>query len=270
MSECHKAFDLIKAFVQDLASVHKDQHALALYARLLTHTSASSHPQVAARHVEVFRHFCSTHADAIRAGQWPDDASPVVIAFSDRVFVDARQVVQTPDEWERLLAVQAAVQGPAGPCTGTVCPFVQEAGNGGKQLNFAGMLNEMVSTIQKSVLGENAEGKSLLEHAETTDPAQIIQAIVKSGAVEQLATQVKTAFEETKPELTDILAGIQEFCTGADSPMTAGIDGEQLQAQLFSMLPGVLSAASQMNPDDALLPQNIELLMSTLNMQLHN
>lgn len=237
-------FTRIQQFVVELASTFRDNKPLVLYAHLLKRTQPQ-HTRAIARHNTLFAAFCAANADAIRTKDAALLACPE-IAYSDKVHFDIAALLAAADKdtqdaiWAHLAAIASPKE---------------------KQpLDFASLFAGMVDSLQEAV------GPLLEQPPDVAfgpeNASKVVATLFESGAMQQIAGQVKQAFEANPPSIEDIMRGIQQFCADQSQADTDAppFDASVLQSQLFSMLPAMAAAG----PDAMPAPAHIESMLAGL------
>jgi hypothetical protein len=224
-----KIFKAISTFVSDLGECFsQDNHALALYERLLNKTQLA-HTEAVEKHITAFRNFCLENKDAIVERKETFSCS---IVYSQKVFIDMNIIFKLNiDEdtrntiWSHLLTIYALVD-PSGPARNMLIKSqsVVKFEGDGEEDDF---LNNVISKVEKHI------------NPDTTNPQEAIASIMSSGMITDLVSSLNTGISSGKLDLAKMMGSVQKM-VGTMSDSGSGDPGTMDAMNMLNSMMGMM------------------------------
>lgn len=211
------AFKAISSFVIDLSSVFGDSnHALKLYERLLCKTTLN-HDKAIAKHIELFKDFCTLNRDGIISKTYKKFVT-FKVEYSAKVYIDFVSIFENADSdsskviWNHLLTISA---------------LLDPEGNAKEVLKNSSKENDLISNIFNKVE----------EHVKpNSNPMEAVSAIMSSGLLTDLMSSLGAGMQDGSLDLSKLMGGVQKMCTDMGVNQNGAEGGNPLE-----MMSGLLN-----------------------------
>lgn len=191
------AFQAISSFVTDVNSVFGgSQRSLGLYSRLVDKTNFSNVAPIR-KHITTFTKFCVDSRDGLRE-QSLEGLSKDSIAYSDRVYINVRQILTRSDRassaavWQHLRTISAICDPQA-----KMKEVLQSSSASPEEGKSKDFLQNLLDKVEDNI------------DKDSSNPTEAVSKLMSSGVMEEMMTDMSKGMQNGELDLGSLMGSIQ-------------------------------------------------------------